>query len=481
LGDRTSGDLHQVVFGWEIFPSRYDVGANLKGSGERMVRQLPFSCFYLLHPDGHREIHIWFSGVFHMVLSIRALGALLLLTVNAGLLLGQAPKEGKQGGSAPTEATAILAGGCFWCVESSFEKCPGVINVVSGYSGGRAARPSYQTYAGGGHREVVMIVYDPTKVTYAGLVEFLIKHINPWDKAGSFVDRGRNYSPAIYFETPEEKKLAEQVIKAIDEMKVYKKAINVSILPRKPFWPAEDYHQDYHNTNTANYLTYRQNCGRDPFIKEHWGDKADELILPISFPSGKKPDSSENMPAGSDKPTAPGNDAKNTDKGDKSSDNANKPWLNFVKPTRQELKKKLSRSQFEVTQEKGTELPFSNSFWNHHEPGIYVDVVSGEPLFSSLDKFDSGTGWPSFVRPIEESCLVTDMDYTNGTQRIEVRSKMADSHLGHVFDDGPPQQGGLRFCINSASLRFIPVEQLEEAGYSEYAQRFRNAGAGRKR
>ena len=187
------------------------------------------------------------------------------------------------------------------------------------------------------------------------------------------------------------------------------------------------------------------------------------------------------MPAGSDNPTSAGKDAKKTDKGDKSSDNANKPWLNFVKPTRQELKKKLSRSQFEVTQEKGTELPFSNSFWNHHEPGIYVDVVSGEPLFSSLDKFDSGTGWPSFVRPIEESCLVSDMDFTNGTQRIEVRSKMADSHLGHVFDDGPPQQGGLRFCINSASLRFIPFEQLEEAGYSEYAQRFRNAGAGRKR
>lgn len=391
------------------------------------------------------------------------------------------PRAGVRGADAyvPGEgqATAILAGGCFWCVESSFEKCPGVIEVVSGYSGGRSARPTYQNYSTGGHREVVMVIYDPEKVTYAGLVEFLIKHINPWDKAGSFVDRGKNYSPAIYYESPEEKKMAEQVIKAIDDMKVYKKDINVPIIARKPFWPAEDYHQNYHNTNTANYLAYRQTCGRDPFIQEHWGDKADELILPISFPKGAKPDSNKDL-----KPDQTSQSNPSQEKKGEEGEKADKPWTKFVKPSRQELRKRLAKSQYEVTQEKGTELPFANSFWNNHEPGIYVDIVSGEPLFSSLDKFDSGTGWPSFVRPIESNCITTDMDFSNGTQRVEVRSKIADSHLGHVFDDGPPQQGGLRFCINSAALRFIPVNELEKLGYGEYAERFRKEGAeGRNR
>lgn len=405
---------------------------------------------------------------------LRFASAYFATCLMACLGVASAQSPGKKSDSEPGvgQATAILAGGCFWCVESSFEKCPGVIDVVSGYSGGRTAQPNYKNYATGGHREVILVVYDPTKVTYAGLVEFLIKHINPWDKAGAFIDRGRSYSPAIYYETPEEKKLAEQVIKAIDEMKVYKKAINVPILPRKTFWPAEDYHQNYHVTNTANYLAYRQNCGRDPFIKEHWGDKADELILPISFPEGLKPSDS----AKSETETENVDASKGSAKVDARA-KGEKPWTNFVKPSKQVLRKRLARSQYEVTQENGTELPFSNSFWNHHEPGIYVDIVSGEPLFSSLDKFDSGTGWPSFVRPIEESCITTENDFTNGTQRVEVRSKIADSHLGHVFDDGPPLEGGLRFCINSAALRFIPVNELEKQGYGEYAARFRAAGA----
>lgn len=385
-------------------------------------------------------------------------------------LEAQAPGDNASKVDQTGKATAILAGGCFWCVESAFEKCPGVLDVVSGYSGGRSARPTYQNYSTGGHREVILVVYDPEKVTYAGLVEFLIKHINPWDKAGSFIDRGRNYSPAIYYETPDEKKLAEQVIQAIDAMKVYKKPINVPILPRKTFWPAEDYHQNYHTTNTARYLAYRQTCGRDPFILEHWGDKADQLILPISLPQGSKPESEGAIKERSTMDRQSDSSAK------EEGAREDKPWQKFVKPSRQELKRRLSRSQYEVTQENGTELPFMNSFWNHHEPGIYVDIVSGEPLFSSLDKFDSGTGWPSFVRPIDRSCLTTEFDYTNGTQRVEVRSKIADSHLGHVFDDGPPLEGGLRFCINSAALRFIPVNELEKQGYAEFADRFRKVG-----
>jgi peptide methionine sulfoxide reductase msrA/msrB len=376
-------------------------------------------------------------------------------------------------GNNSEEATAVFAGGCFWCVESAFEKCPGVTNVVSGYSGGRSQNPNYKNYAAGGHREVVLISYDPSQVTYAGLVGFLIKHINPWDRAGSFIDRGKNYSPAIYFANPEEKEAAEGVIKAIDQMKVYKKPINVPVVARKAFWPAEDYHQNYHLTNPGNYMTYRQTCGRDPFIKEHWGENADRLTLPGAFPkgaTGKRATQAGKTEAGS----GTGNSSDAAKGSDDLSQKSEKPWLNFEKPKPAELKRKLTRSQYQVTQENETEQPFANAYWNKHEDGIYVDVVSGEPLFLSIDKFDSGTGWPSFVRGVDENCYATLPDYTHGTQRVEVRSRIADSHLGHVFDDGPPQEGGLRFCINSASLRFIPLKDMERMGYGEYLKRFEN-------
>jgi len=391
----------------------------------------------------------------------------MLTSLGTQRLAAQNPAAGDDS----TEATALFAGGCFWCVESAFEKCPGVTNVVSGYSGGRSQNPNYKNYAAGGHREVVLITYDPRQVTYAGLVEFLIKHINPWDRAGSFIDRGKNYSPAIYFASPEEKEAAEEVIKAIDQMKVYKKPINVPLLARKAFWPAEDYHQNYHITNPGNYTTYRQTCGRDPFIKEHWGENADRLTLPGAFPKDAKNQTGKSAAPTGDKKDDSGNSEDGS--GDVSG-KSEKPWLKFVKPKPAELKKKLTRPQYQVTQENETELPFANAFWNKHEDGIYVDVVSGEPLFLSVDKFDSGTGWPSFVRGVDENCYITQPDFTHGTQRVEVRSKIADSHLGHVFDDGPPQEGGLRFCINSASLRFIPLKDMERMGYGEYLKRFEN-------
>jgi len=405
----------------------------------------------------------------------------LLLIIATALLLQpavinaqSAEAESNSNSTVANEKTAIVAGGCFWCVESAFEKCPGVINVISGYSGGRSKQPTYKNYSSGGHREVVLVVYNPQEFTFAGIVEFLIKHVNPYDRAGSFIDRGKNYSPAIYFDTDDEKKMAEEVIKAIDQMKVYKKPINIPILPRKTFWPAEDYHQNYHNTNPGNYAAYRQTCGRDPFIFEHWGDKADQLTLPISIPASKSAKTNDRMKQG-DVPI---------DKQAEASDNSkdtidDKPWLKFKRPTRQELKRQLTRSQYEVTQENGTETAFSNAYWNHHKAGIYVDVVSGEPLFASTDKFDSGTGWPSFVRPIEQDCLTIHQDFTNGTPRVEVRSKIADSHLGHVFTDGPPQQGGLRFCINSAALRFIPYEEMKNEGYGDYLQTFERSTASR--
>ncbi len=359
-------------------------------------------------------------------------------------------------------ASAVFAGGCFWCVESDFEKAPGIIDIISGYSGGRTKNPTYKSYASAGHREVVFIVYDPTKVTYAGLVEYLLKHIDPTDRTGSFIDKGLQYSPAIYYATPEEKKEAQRVVKAIEEMKVLRGRVTVPILPRQAFWPAEEYHQNYHNSNASQYATYRATCGRDVFVKKLWGAAAAQLTIPGAFP-----DEAQVAKAEQDTVDAAADKALESD----ATEN-NSPWLKFKKPAERELRRKLTNIQFEVTQKSGTEVAFRNPLWNNHEVGLYVDIVSGEPLFASTDKFDSGTGWPSFVKPVDPKLIVTREDRSEQPVRTEVRSRIADSHLGHVFTDGPPARGGLRFCINSASLRFIPKRKLETEGYGEFLKLF---------
>ncbi|MEX1014715.1 MAG: peptide-methionine (R)-S-oxide reductase MsrB, partial [Candidatus Paceibacterota bacterium] len=300
----------------------------------------------------------------------------------------------------------IMAGGCFWCVEADMEKAPGVIEVLSGYSGGEGENPVYGDYYKKGHREVVKVIYNPDEISYKQLLYWFVKHIDPTDGEGSFVDRGIQYSPAIYYKTEEEKEIAEEVLSDIGSQEVYKEDLSVPVLPEKTFWPAEEYHQDFYKKNTVRYGIYRQYSGRDNFVREHWGDEVNKI-----------PDFNNNSI----------NESSNLD---------NK-WESFEKPSDEELKDKLSSTQYRVTQKDGTEFPYKNEYWDNEEEGIYVDILSGEPLFSSKDKYKSGTGWPSFTKPLESNNITTKADYFLGYRRTEVRSKYGDSHLGHVFNDGP--------------------------------------------
>jgi peptide methionine sulfoxide reductase msrA/msrB len=311
---------------------------------------------------------------------------------------------------------ATFAGGCFWCMVKPFDEQPGIHKVVSGYTGGTKENPTYEEVCSNktGHFEAVQITFDPGLYPYEKILELFWQQIDPTDAGGQFGDRGESYRTAIFYHNEEQHQLAEASKVALEQSGIFKKPIVTEIIPAGPFYDAEDYHQHYYKKNPIRYKLYRTGSGRERFLKESWKNKDIE----------------------------------------------------------QSLKNKLTPIQYEVTQNNGTEPAFRNEFWDHKEEGIYVDIVSGEPLFSSKEKYDSGCGWPSFTKPLNDENVKDELDVTHNMIRTEVRSKEADSHLGHVFEDGPKNQGGLRYCINSAALRFIRKEDLEKEGYGQYNKKF---------
>ncbi|MFZ7102731.1 MAG: peptide-methionine (R)-S-oxide reductase MsrB [Peptococcaceae bacterium] len=314
---------------------------------------------------------------------------------------------------------ATFAGGCFWCMVPPFKEVKGVVNIETGYTGGKTKNPTYQEVCTQktGHYEAIRIEYDPQAVKYEDLLEIFWRQIDPTDEYGQFADQGPQYHTAIFFHDAEQEKTALASKEALEKSGVFTAPIVTKVLRAGEFYPAEDYHQDYYLKNPLHYQRYKTGSGRAAFLHSTWEQKPDQTYL----------------------------------------------------------KKTLNPLQYHVTQENGTEPPFKNEYWDKKEAGIYVDIITGKPLFSSLDKFDSGCGWPSFSKPLGKDTVKYQEDPSHNMHRTEVRAARSDAHLGHVFDDGP-NPTGLRYCINSAALRFVKKADLEKAGYGEYLALFTEPG-----
>lgn len=323
----------------------------------------------------------------------------------------------KEKSTMKNESEIYFAGGCFWGTEHFLKQIRGVKSTEVGYANGNKANPTYQQVCSGNTHfaETVKVEYDPQEVDLKLLIDLYFKTIDPTsiDRQGN--DRGSQYRTGIYYTNAADLPIIESAVKEL--AKNYSKPIVVEVKPLSNFYEAELYHQDYLDKNPGGY------CHINPALFE-MARKAN--AQPLSL-----------------KPT-------------------------YQKPDDATLRSKLTNEQYAVTQKNATEPAFHNEYWNEKRKGIYVDITTGEPLFISTDKFDSGCGWPSFTKPIQESLIKEKTDTSHGMVRTEVRSSTGDAHLGHVFNDGPVEKGGLRYCINSASLRFIPKEKMQAEGYGEY-------------
>lgn len=306
-----------------------------------------------------------------------------------------------------------LAGGCFWGTEKYFAKIAGVLETEVGYANGKTEKPTYAEvcHHDTGHAETVKVIYDDSSIRLPFILERYFDVINPVSLNRQGGDTGTQYRTGIYFTDPRDQAVIDDAIAQLQ--KQYREKIAIEVKPLCNYYRAEDEHQKYLDKNPHGYC----HIGPDKF------EQARNAV-----------DSSRQ----------------------------------YSKKTDDQLRKELTDLQYDVTQHNATEPPFDNAYFNEFKAGIYVDITTGQPLFVSTDKFESGCGWPSFSKPIDEAMLVEVTDKSLRMARTEVRSKMGDAHLGHVFDDGPKEQGGLRYCINSAALKFIPKEAMAAAGYAEY-------------
>lgn len=381
-----------------------------------------------------------------LLFSIAVFGGYILYnTYNRAISPQHASDSGVASNSSYTKI--IVAGGCFWCTESEYEHQVGVLEAVSGYTDSVVENPRYADVSSGKvkAREAVQVIYDEKLISTAKILEIYFRHIDPTDAGGQFADRGYQYTPAIYYFNDVQKNLATILIQKIEGTGKFSSPVKVEVLPYTNFYTAEEYHQDYKDKNPVRYAAYREANGRNAFIRKNWQN--DSPYVKDIFSSQTSSTSTTIM--------------------------KQRHWEDFTKEEKEEKLKTLTELSLKVTQEEGTERAFTHEYNDNKRDGLYVDIVSGEALFSSKDKYDSGTGWPSFVKPVATSSVTLHEDKGLFTSRTEVRSVIADSHLGHVFPDGPQDRGGMRYCMNGAALLFIPKEELEARGYGEYVSLFK--------